>query len=45
MCFDGGVSLDILCDIVNEENQAHPTRSPVRVTIKKFLAVKNGISF
>ncbi len=36
MCFDGGVSLDILCDIVNEENRARtPTRSPVKVTIKK----------
>ncbi len=38
MCFDGGVSLDILCDIVNEENRARtPTRSPVRVTIKKVF--------
>jgi len=36
MCFDGGVSLDILCDIVNEENRARtPTRSPVKVTIKR----------
>ncbi len=36
MCFDGGVSLDILCDIVNEENRARtPNKSPVKVTIKK----------
>ena len=36
MCFDGGVSLDILCDIVNEENMARtPTKSPVKVTIKR----------
>jgi len=36
MCFDGGVSLDILCDIVNEENRARtPTKSPVKVTIKR----------
>jgi hypothetical protein len=36
MCFDGGVSLDILCDIVNEENRARtPTRSPVKITIKR----------
>lgn len=38
MCFDGGVSLDILCDVVNTENQARtPTRSPVRVTIKQLF--------
>ncbi|OFW80893.1 MAG: hypothetical protein A2887_02620 [Alphaproteobacteria bacterium RIFCSPLOWO2_01_FULL_40_26] len=36
MCFDGGVSLDIMCDIVNEENRARtPTKSPVKITIKK----------
>lgn len=39
MCFDGGVSLDILCDIVNTENQARtPTNSPVRVTVKQAFA-------
>ena len=38
MCFDGGVSLDILCDVVNTENQARtPTNSPVRVTIKQVF--------
>ncbi len=38
MCFDGGVSLDILCDIVNTENQARtPTASPVRVTVKRVF--------
>ena len=36
MCHDGGVSLDILCDIVNTENSARtPTRSPVRVVVKQ----------
>ncbi len=36
MCFDGGVSLDILCDVVNEENMARvPTKSPVKITITK----------
>lgn len=36
MCFDGGVSLDILCDVVNTENQARtPSRSPVKITIKQ----------
>lgn len=38
MCFDGGVSLDILCDIVNTENQARtPTNSPVKVTVKQVF--------
>lgn len=38
MCFDGGVSLDILCDIVNTENQARtPTNSPVKVTVKQLF--------
>ncbi len=42
MCYDGGVSLDILCDIVNTENQARtPTRSPVKITVKQVFA---GIS-
>lgn len=36
MCFDGGGSLDILCDIVNTENQMRiPTSSPVKITIKQ----------
>ncbi len=36
MCHDGGVSLDVLCDIVNTENQARiPNASPVKVTVKK----------
>jgi len=43
MCFDGGGSLDILCDIVNTENQVRtPTTSPVKITIKK--AFGNEIS-
>ncbi len=36
MGHDGGVSLDILCDIVNAENQARtPKRSPVVITIRQ----------
>lgn len=39
MCLDGGHSLDILCDIVNTENQARmPGLSPVKITIKKVFA-------
>lgn len=39
MCHDGGVSLDILCDVVNVENQARiPTKSPVRVTVTKLVS-------
>ncbi|MBM3579357.1 MAG: hypothetical protein FJX34_01125 [Alphaproteobacteria bacterium] len=38
ICFDGGVSLDILCDVVNTENQARtPTTSPVKVTVKQVF--------
>ncbi len=38
MCHDGGVSVDILCDIVNTENQARtPTRSPVKVTVTQVF--------
>ena len=44
MCFDGGVSLDILCDIVNEENRARtPTRSPVKVTITQAFGNSQSI--
>ena len=43
MCFDGGVSLDILCDVVNEENMARtPTKSPVKITIKKAFGEEMG---
>ena len=39
MCLDGGTSLDILCDVVNVENNARtPTRSPVRVVVKQAFA-------
>lgn len=39
MCHDGGVSLDILCDVVNTENSARtPSRSPVRVVVKQAFA-------
>ncbi len=38
MCFDGGVSLDILCDVVNTENRERtPTKSPVKVTVKQVF--------
>jgi hypothetical protein len=36
MCFDGGASLDVLCDVVNTENSARmPKNSPIKVTVKK----------
>jgi hypothetical protein len=43
MCFDGGVSMDILCDVVNTENSARtPSKSPVRVVVKQaFVNSKN----
>ncbi len=42
MCFDGGISLDILCDVVNTENNARtPSKSPVRVVVKQFAASQN----
>lgn len=38
MCHDGGVSLDILCDVVNVENQARvPNASPVKITVKQVF--------
>ena len=38
MCHDGGASLDVLCDIVNTENQARtPNNSPVKITVKQFF--------
>jgi hypothetical protein len=45
MCFDGGVSLDILCDIVNEENRARtPTRSPVKITIRRAFGGEHELN-
>lgn len=42
MCHDGGLSLDILCDIVNTENQARtPNPSPVKVTVKRAFVENN----
>lgn len=43
MVHDGGVSLDILCDVVNVENNSRtPTKSPVRVTVRQaFTNSKN----
>ncbi len=42
MCFDGGISLDILCDVVNTENNARtPSKSPVRVVVKQFAPSQN----
>ena len=44
MCHDGGVTLDILCDVVNTENDARtPTRSPVRVVVKQAFALSINI--
>ena len=53
MCFDGGESLDILCEIVNEENVARiPSKSPeaikssIQISIPKFdknILVENSI--
>lgn len=44
MCHDGGTSLDILCDIVNEENQARtPTASPVKVTVTQAFANSKSV--
>ncbi|MES2961517.1 MAG: hypothetical protein V4694_03935 [Pseudomonadota bacterium] len=43
MVQDGGVSLDILCDIVNTENQARtPNASPVKVTVRQLFGVSQG---
>ncbi len=45
MCHDGGVSLDILCDVVNTENQARiPTTSPVKVTVKRAFDLENSVT-
>jgi len=44
MCLDGGHSLDILCDVVNTENQARmPGLSPVKITIKKVFGNENAV--
>jgi hypothetical protein len=47
MCFDGGVSLDVLCDIVNEENcYRTPTKSPVKITVIQAFSDKiNNINY
>lgn len=37
MCVDGGTSLDVLCEVVNQENVARtPGMSPVRITVKQL---------
>jgi hypothetical protein len=42
MCQDGGTSLDILCDIVNVENQERtPKSSPVKVTVMRMSGAKS----
>ena len=53
MCFDGGESLDILCEIVNEENVARiPSKSPeaikssIQISVPKIdknILVENSI--
>ena len=38
MCVDGGSSLDVLCEIVNQENNSRtPANSPVKITVKPFI--------
>lgn len=37
MCFDGGSSLDILCDVVNSENGARTPNNLVKITVIKKL--------
>ncbi len=37
MCQDGGMSLDVLCDIVNVENtERTPKSSPIKITVMKI---------
>lgn len=44
MCVDGGISLDILCEVVNQENMARtPGVSPVKITIKPVIANQQQI--
>ena len=44
MVADGGASLDILCEIVNEENsQRTPQRSPSNVKITRVFNSKNKL--
>lgn len=39
MCVDGGVSLDVLCEVVNQENTARtPKTSPVKITVTQFVS-------
>ena len=45
MCYDGGISLDILCDVVNEENKVRTPpailhRLPVNLTVKQVFGKK-----
>jgi hypothetical protein len=36
MCVDGGISLDVLCEVVNQENMARtPSVSPVKITVQQ----------
>jgi hypothetical protein len=42
MCVDGGTSLDVLCEIVNQENSSRtPTNSPVKITVRQFAPQHN----
>lgn len=39
MCVDGGVSLDVLCEVVNQENTSRtPKTSPVKITVTQFVS-------
>jgi putative transposase len=43
MCIDGGTSLDVLCEVVNQENLARtPSKSPVRITVRQVVSEEQG---
>ena len=43
MCIDGGTSLDVLCEVVNQENMARtPNKSPVRITVRQVVSEERG---
>lgn len=41
MCYDGGVSLDVLCDIANEENRARTPSKSLKVTTTIKLSAQS----
>jgi hypothetical protein len=43
MCVDGGTSLDVLCEVVNQENMARtPSKSPVKITVRQVTGEGKG---